>query len=263
MEESSARTDPSDESQEDFSLASYGVEFEFPPLDDLAVQGAAAAVGREFSASSKWKRLNCRRITVFAERDRGTIYALHVQGTIDFDWTWEGATAFRPATIDEDDAFSDHSYQNAAYADSVLWQGEVLEVDEVSGCLFVTAESPTMLPTVGPFFVRPFQFLSVLNAVYNRPMFDAVRSRLRGRLAASLGGIHPPLNPPSKSGLVKLLPWWQHAWAILWGPPGTGKTYTTGRQIAAALADTDTSKESAERFLVISTTNRATDALDW
>ncbi|MBI2481762.1 MAG: AAA family ATPase [Planctomycetia bacterium] len=49
--------------------------------------------------------------------------------------------------------------------------------------------------------------------------------------------------------------WWQHSWAVLWGPPGTGKTYTTGQQIAAVLHD------RRERILVVSTTNRATDAV--
>ena len=39
------------------------------------------------------------------------------------------------------------------------------------------------------------------------------------------------------------------------GPPGTGKTYTTGHQVAQILAD------PSERVLVVSTTNRATDAV--
>jgi hypothetical protein len=43
--------------------------------------------------------------------------------------------------------------------------------------------------------------------------------------------------------------------SILWGPPGTGKTYTTGQQIAGVLRD------DQERVLVVSTTNRATDAV--
>ena len=55
-------------------------------------------------------------------------------------------------------------------------------------------------------------------------------------------------------GLSHLAHWWQHSWCILWGPPGTGKTWTTGQQVAEALAD------PGERILVISTTNEATDA---
>jgi superfamily I DNA/RNA helicase len=47
---------------------------------------------------------------------------------------------------------------------------------------------------------------------------------------------------------------WSHSWGVLWGPPGTGKTHTIGRQVARCLDDPD------ERLLVVSTTNRATDA---
>ena len=42
-------------------------------------------------------------------------------------------------------------------------------------------------------------------------------------------------------------------WSAVWGPPGTGKTYTVGQQVAAALDD------PRERVLVVSTTNRSTD----
>ncbi len=46
---------------------------------------------------------------------------------------------------------------------------------------------------------------------------------------------------------------WSHSWGVLWGPPGTGKTYTIGQQVAKCLAD------RTERILVVSTTNKATD----
>ena len=41
-------------------------------------------------------------------------------------------------------------------------------------------------------------------------------------------------------------------WAILWGPPGTGKTWNLGHEVARLAP--------RERVLVVSTTNRATDA---
>ena len=50
-------------------------------------------------------------------------------------------------------------------------------------------------------------------------------------------------------------PVWGHSWGILWGPPGTGKTHTIGRQVASCM------EGSSERILIISTTNRATDAV--
>ena len=46
---------------------------------------------------------------------------------------------------------------------------------------------------------------------------------------------------------------WGHSWCIIWGPPGTGKTTTVGRQVAECLAD------EGERILVVSTTNKSTD----
>src|SRR5947209_3667972 len=46
---------------------------------------------------------------------------------------------------------------------------------------------------------------------------------------------------------------WGHSWAILWGPPGCGKTTSLGKQVAACLG-------TPERILVVSTTNKATDA---
>ena len=46
---------------------------------------------------------------------------------------------------------------------------------------------------------------------------------------------------------------WGYSWAVLWGPPGCGKTTNVGRQVAACV-------DSEERILVVSTTNKATDA---
>ncbi len=46
---------------------------------------------------------------------------------------------------------------------------------------------------------------------------------------------------------------WEHGWGILWGPPGTGKTYSIGQQAAHILAD------RSERILIVSTTNKALD----
>ena len=36
------------------------------------------------------------------ERENGSIFALKVGRTVDFDWTWEGSIAYRPgATVDD------------------------------------------------------------------------------------------------------------------------------------------------------------------
>ena len=235
--------------------ARFPVEFGLPDADRKLLDDAAVAVRQEFRDCSKWKRLRCRKVSIFAERQRGTIYVVNVGCSVEFDWTWEGARAFRPKSLDDNGKFPDAAYEDADYEDEILWSGEILEVDERNGCLFVALDNPEARPTTGSFFVRPFEFLEGLDAVYNRAAFGRIRGILPQRLAAAEGGIHPTIARPLASGLSQLSEWWQHSWSVLWGPPGTGKTYTSGLQIAAVLADQD------ERILVVSTTNRATDAI--
>jgi superfamily I DNA and RNA helicase len=239
----------------EFQPARFSSDLVLPSGHEQQLKDAAAAVRQEFRDSSRWKRLNCKKISIFAERDRGTIYVVHIGKSIKFDWTWEGARAFCPASLDDDATYSDHFYEEAEYEDEVVWSGEIVEVDEQHGCLFIALDNPEAIPTVGLFFVRPFEFLSVLDAVYNGEDFETVREQLPERLAASEGDIHPRLSQQSPVGLSHLRDWWQHSWIVLWGPPGTGKTWQTGQQIASVLED------STERILVVSTTNKATDAV--
>jgi len=257
MDEETTQDQDSDEDLADFGFvpARFPVEFSLPEADTKLLGDAAVAVRQEFRDCSKWKRLRCRKVSIFAERDRGTIYVVDVGGSVEFDWTWEGAKAFRPKSLDDNGKFPDAAYENAGYDDEILWAGEILEVDERNGCLFISLDNPEAKPTAGSFFVRPFEFLEGLDAVYNSPAFAAIRETLPQRLAAAEGGIHPKLARQLTSTLPRLSEWWEHSWSVLWGPPGTGKTYTSGQQIAAVLADRD------ERILVVSTTNRATDAI--
>ncbi|MDP6722090.1 MAG: AAA domain-containing protein, partial [Pirellulaceae bacterium] len=239
----------------DFKPARYLAELGLPPGDAELLEDAAKAVRQEFRDCSKWKRLRCRKVSIFSERDRGTVYVVHIGRSVEFDWTWEGAIAFRPMSLDDQGLFNDFEMEDAAYEEQVVWSGEILEVDEQEGCLFISLTDPECPPTTGSFFVRPFEFLAVLDAVYHDPRFDGIRQELPSRLAAAAGGVNPKIARPSLVGQAHLQAWWQHAWAVLWGPPGTGKTYTTGHQIAAVLHD------RRERVLVVSTTNRATDAV--
>jgi superfamily I DNA/RNA helicase len=220
------------------------------------LRDAALAVREEHRDSSKWKKLRCRKVSVFSERGRGIIYVLDVGPSVEFDWTWEGAKAFRPTS---GDGTSPSNHESVGNQESVgnLWAGEIVEVDERNGSLFVSLDNTEMTPTAGNFFVKPYEFLSVLDAVYNGPEFEVIQCQLPARLNAAAGSVHPRVSRPQAKpvGLPDLQAWWQHSWSILWGPPGTGKTYTTGRQVAAVLACSD------ERVLVVSTTNRATDAV--
>lgn len=238
-----------------FDPARFSSDLRLPAGDDQPLVDAAAAVRQEFRDSSRWKRLNCNQVSVFAERDRGTVYVVHIGKTVEFDWTWEGARAFCPNSLDDDDNFSDRFYEEADYEDEVVWSGEIVEVDEQNGCLFVALDDLEAIPKVGSFFVRPFEFLSVLDAIYNGGEFEEVREQLPARLSASEGDVHPEVSHSAVVGLSHLRNWWQHSWSVLWGPPGTGKTWTTGQQIARVLSD------AGERILIVSTTNRATDAV--
>ena len=239
----------------EFKPARFSSDLRLPAGDEQQLKDAAAAVRQEFRDSSRWKRLNCKKVSVFAERNRGTVYVVHIGKTVEFDWTWEGAKAFCPNSLDDDDSFSDRFYEEADYEDEVVWSGEIVEVDEQHGCLFVALDDPEAIPKVGAFFVRPFEFLSVLDAIYNGDEFEEVREQIPARLNASEGDVDPNVSHTAMVGLPHLRDWWQHSWNVLWGPPGTGKTWTTGQQIARVLSD------KRERILIVSTTNKATDAV--
>jgi hypothetical protein len=237
-----------------FQPAQFRSDLRLPSGGEQQIRDAAAAVRQEFRDSSRWKRLNCARVSVFAERDRGTVYVVHIGKAIEFDWTWEGAKAFCPSSLDNDETLSDRFDAESDTADHFLWSGEIVEVDEQNGCLFVALDDPDAIPKAGAFFVRPFEFLLTLDAIYNRDESAELRKRLPERLGASQGWVHPVVSPNATVGLPHLRSWWEHSWAVLWGPPGTGKTWTTGQQIARVLEDPQ------ERLLVVSTTNKATDA---
>ncbi len=235
--------------------ARHPSEWNLPSGDEQQLNDAAAAVRQEFRDSSRWKRLNCKKVSVFAERGRGTVFVVHVGKTVEFDWTWEGAKAFCLQSLDDDDRYSDRFYEDGAYNDEVVWSGEIVEVDEPHGCLFIALDDPEATPKIGAFFVRPFEFLSALDAIYNAGEFEELRKRLPERLNAAEGDVHPAALHSSTTGLTSLRRWWRHSWSVLWGPPGTGKTWTAGQQIARVLSD------AHERILVVSTTNKATDAV--
>jgi hypothetical protein len=241
----------------EFIPARFPIELGLPPADESLFNDAKTAVRQEYRDCSKWKRLRCRKVSIIAERDRGTVFAVHVGSSVEFDWTWEGAIAFRPHALPDDgDGNIDMAdFEESPVDEGSLWSGEVLEVDERHGCLFVSLSNPENPPILGSFLVRPFDFLGTLDAIYHETRFEPMRDELRRRLAAAAGGIHPPVTRKAHVGLPRLRDWWQHSWNVLWGPPGTGKTYTTGQQIAGVLDD------DQERILVVSTTNRATDAV--
>lgn len=251
--------------EREFRQAMHAIRLNLPSADASLLESAGEAVRREYLDSVKWKRLRCRSVHVLSESPTGTIYVLHVGSSVEFDWTWEGATAFRPLFVEESVAGTKPTFADTSsnvddryqldVDDSVLWSGEVLEVDEAAGKIYVSVSNPELPPTTGSFFVKPFEFLAFLHAVFHDPAYDSFRQRLRARLLAATGGVHPQADGYRSVGEPSLRDWWRRSWSILWGPPGTGKTYTTGQHVAGVLED------ASERVLVVSTTNKATDGV--
>jgi hypothetical protein len=188
------------------------------------------------------------------------IFILEVGHSLEFDWTWEGAVAFRSSNpnqftgnIDTTDAFVNlPAVGGSANGQAGLWAGEIVEVDETNGRLFLSVNSPESRPCRGTFFVRPFEFLSFLHSLFCQRGADDFRRLLPARLNAARGDIHPPATGGPRSGLEQFDQMWGRSWGVLWGPPGCGKTTNLGRQVAACLG-------GDERILVVSTTNKATD----
>src|SRR5262249_21892 len=50
-----------------------------------------------YRSSVRWKGLCCRNVQPLTGDPGDTIFILEVGHSIEFDWTWEGAVAFRPA----------------------------------------------------------------------------------------------------------------------------------------------------------------------
>lgn len=243
----------------DYNQARFPIEHSFPETGYEKFDEARKAIRREYRDASKWKRLRCRRVREVSASESGTIFELEIGHCVEFDWTWEGSVAFRPLLLKEFEGSQADIYHHGSLEpdvdDSILWSGEVLEVDETNGRIFIVVSNPEYPPRCGSFYVRPFEFLAFLDAVFNEPYFESIRQYLPARLSATTGGVHPEIAEPAEVGLEELRSWWAKSWSVLWGPPGTGKTFTTGQQVARILED------PTERVLVVSTTNRATDSV--
>jgi hypothetical protein len=199
-------------------------------------QEAAQAIAQEHRASSEWTPLHC--VLVEPVDAEAGIFRLDTGSDLGLERGWEGSVALRPRGKDDARAGADD--------DAPLWQGPVVEVDDTAGALYVGLESG-QAPTPGDFYVRPFDFTAMLHRLYRDP--GELQPLLCRTLRACLRG-----GESSESGVSGLLraPW-PASWNVLWGPPGTGKTHLIGDRVARLLAD------PAERILVVSTTNDATD----
>ncbi len=202
-----------------FQQARFPIELNLPDASDDFLEDARQAVRREFRESTKWKRLKCRVVTLISKSETGNVYALTVGHSVEFDWTWEGATAFRPLLMkdfeDNQKTLFDSEWEDAEIDDSIIWSGEVLEVDEATGRIFIVISDSESPPRRGSFYVRPFEFLAFLDAVYNEPAFEVIRGLVPRRLAAAIGGVHPEVSNFRPVGLNELNHCWRKSWSVL------------------------------------------------
>jgi hypothetical protein len=222
---------------------------DLPPGAPEFLAEAAAAIVQEHRESTQVVELRCFRVARAQPHDGVTVARLDVGFRVELDWTWEGSQVWQEAEAD------------ASGERDVLWRGEVVAVDEVRAQLWVAIEGEVVEAVAGRLWLRPFPFLEALRRVYAGDWPADVRESLPARLRAALmgaerrvddvqdGGAGSAAFAPPFGGLR------QHAWSCLWGPPGTGKTRSTGAHVAQLLQAT------GERVLVVSTTNKATDAV--
>src|SRR4051812_11646690 len=120
-----------DQAEDDFNYvpARFPVNLNLPAGSPSLLVEAQKSVKREFRDSVKWKRLRCRRVEVLSESETGTIFILQIGHSVEFDWTWEGAVAFRPLVMKEDvaeqKALFDQHEDEPLIDDSILWTGEI------------------------------------------------------------------------------------------------------------------------------------------
>lgn len=141
--------------------------------------------------------------------------------------SWEGASIWADVT---------HGH---------LWAGEVVDAGPRGRRILVEAGGEE--PAIGPASARPFDFLRAPFALTSHRRYERLRKTYAGLLDAAAG--RTTGQPRLRSDLGP----WGWSWALVWGPPGTGKTHTLVERVREILHRPD------ERVLVLSTTNRATD----
>ena len=221
------------------------------PLDDVRDPVSEALRGLRMEQA---RRGSARRLVALevALVNRGVgVFALHVGELRDADDSWEGGRVFKELeTLFPGDPESDQA--PAVAAQEAAWSGEVVAVDPVAATVHVVLDPGSTPPVPGGFVVKPFDFLAGLVALHEGRLGAAGRKHLAAQLRDTL---HPRVTEaPPLPAIPALRTALSFRWATLWGPPGTGKTWSLGQQVALLAAD------SAARVLVVSTTNRATDA---
>ncbi|WP_075207628.1 AAA family ATPase [Archangium violaceum] len=132
--------------------------------------------------------------------------------------------------------------------------GEIVHVDPTNGRVFLSTRSLSHIPpevlSAERWAFQPYDFSEALLAASRA--YDSRGPRVREALDRVRGTIPDDGAGPSP-GPEDL---WEKPWALLWGPPGTGKTETVARLLAQAIQ-----RNPKERILAVAPTNRAADTL--
>ncbi|HYO66055.1 MAG TPA: AAA domain-containing protein [Archangium sp.] len=132
--------------------------------------------------------------------------------------------------------------------------GEIVHVDPTNGRVFLSTRSLSHIPpeviSAERWAFQPYDFSEALLAASRA--YDSRGPRVREALDR-VRGIIPDDGAGPSPGPEDL---WEKPWALLWGPPGTGKTETVARLLAQSIQ-----RNPKERILAVAPTNRAADTL--
>lgn len=134
------------------------------------------------------------------------------------------------------------------------FSGEIVHLDPKTGRIYASPPTRDAASTahvgVDKWCVQPFDFSAAVLAA--AAAAEGRQSQVLANLTASRGASTPlsAFRAEDKEQQV-----WRQPWALLWGPPGTGKTEVTSRLIAADLM------AGQERIVAVAPTNRAVDNL--
>ena len=81
-------------------MEGYSVALGLPGAPDNLAHDAKTAIREEQRSASKWKKLRCHEVRQRSSGRDGCIYILDAGQAVEFVWTYEGATAFRPVDPD-------------------------------------------------------------------------------------------------------------------------------------------------------------------
>jgi hypothetical protein len=115
------------------AIARFAVCLDLPDASPSLVVDAAEAVRQEYRNSIRWKQLRCRSVSPVTGESGETVFVIEVGHSIQIDWTWEGAVAFRPDDISgfrgDADMSDDFLVLGEDGSNASVWAGEVVEVD--------------------------------------------------------------------------------------------------------------------------------------